>query len=162
MAAVIKIDNMDEISLVANDLEILKKHALAEPLRRSRYCLHTDDQQMVHEMIIAQCCDTYNPPHRHSGKPKSFHMIEGRMKVILFDDDGNVTRSFIMAPPGQGEVAIFRLNRPCYFTVVPLDEVVIVHETVQGPFDPVKKDNASWAPAQHDIEAGLAYLRSLV
>lgn len=161
MAAVLKIENMDEISLRAGDFEELKRHALKEPLRRSRFCLHTDNQQMVHEMIIAQCNDTYNPPHRHSGKPKSFHMIEGKMKVILFDDAGNVTRSFIMAPPGQGEVAIFRLNKPCYFTVVPLDEVVIVHETVQGPFDPVKKDNAPWAPDQHDIEAGLAFLHAI-
>ncbi len=161
MASVLKIENPDVISLCHNDMEELKKNAKNEPLRRSRYCLHTDNTQLVHEMIIAQCYDTYNPPHRHVGKPKSFHMIEGRMKVVLFDDGGNVTNSFVMAPPGSRGVTIFRLNKPCYFTVVPLDDIVIVHETVQGPFDPSKKDNAPWAPPQEDIAAGLEYLSRL-
>lgn len=143
--------NQDDYAIV--DLawiERLKSVALQSPLRRSRLCLHRADDDKLHEMIIALARDCLFQPHRHPVKSESFHMIAGRLVIVIFRDDGTPVRSLLLSPPGQGGVVCYRLCTPTYHAVLPIDEVVVFHETTNGPF--VKNDSilADWAPKPRD------------
>jgi cupin fold WbuC family metalloprotein len=130
-------------------VEQLKAAAAASPLRRARLRLHLDNADAVQEMIIALCRDVLFRPHRHEAKSESFHMIEGDLHVLVFDDEGRVTRNVHMGPPGSGRHYCYRLCRPAWHAIVPKSEFVVFHETTMGPFrQGAAAQFAPWAPAE--------------
>ncbi len=137
---------------------ILKKLAMESPLRRSRICLHEDRTDPLHEMIIAFCQDSYVAPHRHHQKTESFHLIEGQVMIVTFDDAGAPTYRITLGDPASGKPPIYRLNRKLWHTVIPLTEFVILHETTNGPFVRHETDYAAWGPADGDLPAIAAFL----
>jgi cupin fold WbuC family metalloprotein len=143
--------NHDDYAVVDSQwIDRLKSIALHSPLRRSRLCLHRSDDDRLHEMIIALARDCLFQPHRHPIKSESFHMIAGRLIIVIFRDDGTPTRTLLLTPPGEGGVVCYRLCTPAFHAVLPLDEVVVYHETTNGPF--IKNDAvvAEWAPKSGD------------
>ncbi|KKL22706.1 hypothetical protein LCGC14_2432770, partial [marine sediment metagenome] len=86
-------------------IEGLKAKALALPGSGARLCLHRDQTDAVQEMIIVHRKGAYVRPHRHDGQTESFHVLEGRMLVVIFDDEGNVTDRQHVAPSGGDERA---------------------------------------------------------
>src|SRR3990167_7180164 len=89
-AVILKTDKIIEID--KKQIEDLKEKAISAPLGRARICLHQHAEDSVHEMIIAFRRDSYIIPHKHVGKSESFHIIEGKAAVIIFDELGNVER----------------------------------------------------------------------
>src|SRR5438876_482347 len=71
-------------------IDRLKESAIVSPLGRARICLHPQATNLVHEMIIAFRRDSYVIPHKHINKSESFHIIEGKAVVIIFDELGQV------------------------------------------------------------------------
>jgi cupin fold WbuC family metalloprotein len=137
----------DDDALVGPEwIERLKKTALSHPLHRSRLCLHHSDDDHVHEMIIALARDCVFQPHRHLSKSESYHMIDGRMALLTFTDDGMPSYAILFTPPGGGGAVCFRLSKSVYHTVLPLDEVVIFQEVTAGPFKKGEAMLAPWAP----------------
>jgi glucose-6-phosphate isomerase len=139
-----------EINLT--QLEDLKHAASHSPLKRARLCLHRTHDDQVQEMVIAFCRGTYNPPHRHQNKSESFHVIEGELLIIFFDDRGKVTRRIKLGPPNAESTFLYRLSSDLWHTVVPLSEFVIIHETTTGPFVRGATECAAWAPDDSDRE----------
>jgi cupin fold WbuC family metalloprotein len=124
----------DIITIQEIDLEKLKRAAEDAPLRRARYCLHQSHDDKVQEMVIAYCYDSEIPIHRHRGKTESFHIIEGELELLLFDDGGNITKKIKMGPSGSGMPFMFRMSSEYWHSAKLLTNYVIVHETVAGPF----------------------------
>lgn len=144
----------DIIEIDRHQLEELKLSAAAAPLRRARLCLHHSLDNVVQEMVIAFCRDTYNRPHRHRNKTESFHVIEGDLLIIFFDDAGQEIRRLKMGPYGHGQAFLYRLSASMWHTVVPLSEFVIIHETTNGPFIKNETEFAPWGPQDGD-KAGI-------
>ena len=141
--------NRDDVALVGPEwIDKLKSIALQSPLRRSRLCLHRSDDDTLHEMIIAIERSCLFQPHRHPFKTESFHMIEGRLVITIFDADGHVIRSLLMTPPGQGGMICYRMCKPDYHAILPLDPVVVFQETTNGPFVRGEAILADWAPSE--------------
>jgi len=140
----------DIIEINQDHLEQLQRDAETAPLRRARLCLHRDFSDKVHEMVIAFCRDSYCQPHRHGHKSESFHIIAGRLLVVLFDDEGNITRRIEMGPGSSGKTFFYRLNHSIWHCVVPLTEYVYMHETTAGPFVPGENEIAPWSPPEND------------
>jgi cupin fold WbuC family metalloprotein len=156
------IPDQDIIEIRTGQLAALKKAADEAPLRRARLCLHHSHEDAVQEMVIAFHRDTYNRPHRHTGKSESFHVIEGHVAIVFLDDDGGVTRKVYLGPPGSGLPFIYRLSSSRWHTVIPLDEYVIIHETTTGPFEPGQTELASFAPDGADRESAARYIAQLL
>lgn len=128
--------------------------------QRARLCAHPEPTDSLHEMIIGLARGTYIRPHRHAGKSESFHIIEGELEVVLFEDGGAVRDIIRMGPYQSGQVFFYRLMEPCFHTVLVRTPQVLFHETTNGPFDPADTEFATWAPAEGD-PAAWEYLNAL-
>ncbi len=138
----------------------VKESARNEPKRRARLNLHHSEEDQVQEMLIAFCKDSINVPHRHNGKTESIHVMEGRVLVIFFDDSGRVTRRLHLGPPGGRWPSLYRLAAPTWHTVIPLDDMVVIHETASGPFSHDSELPPAWVPKDEDsLRAFIARLR---
>lgn len=124
----------------------LKAAAEASPLRRARVCLHLRPEDAVQEMIIVLCEDVLFPPHRHQNKTESFHIIEGELDLVVFDDEGAPINTLKMGPPGSGKTFCYRLNSPLYHALLLRSSFVVFHETTTGPFTKGDAQFAPWAP----------------
>lgn len=150
--------------VVVNDEQLRKLRELARqaPLRRARLCLHRGVDDTVHEMVIAFATGSYVRPHRHHDKSESFHVIEGRLTVILFDDDGRVMRRIALGPHGSERPYLYRASSPAWHTVLLETDSVILHETTNGPFVPGAAEYAPWEPNPDDPAAISKFLASLL
>jgi cupin fold WbuC family metalloprotein len=143
--------HQDQILQVGDDwLDRLKDAASRSPLRRARLCMHLSDQDRIHEMLIVLCSDVLFRPHRHLHKTESFHIIEGDLHVMVFDDLGNVIRTIHMGPPGSGRVMYYRLSASHWHAILPNSPFVVFYETTDGPFRPDEALFAPWAPEEPD------------
>ncbi len=124
----------------------LQEAAARSPRRRARLCLHRSAAAPVQEMVIAMARGTQVRPHRHGGRSESLDALEGTALVVLLDDAGEVLRRFRLGT-GPGDVRLYRLGAATWHTVIPLTESVVLHEVVEGPFDPADQEFAPWAPA---------------
>ena len=82
-----------EISFIdKNYIKFLKKKVHETKNKRARICLHKNEKDRLHEMIIILSKETYIRPHKHLNKAESLHVIEGTADVIFFNNKGKVTK----------------------------------------------------------------------
>jgi cupin fold WbuC family metalloprotein len=153
----------DAAIVTADDADIaeLKRVAARNPRRRSRLCTHPDPSSGLHEMLIVHHRDAYVRPHKHVGKPESFHLIEGTARVVMFESDGRIRDVLEMAPYGSGKACYYRMPDGLFHTILIGSEWLVFHETTAGPFDPSRTAFPDWAPDGSDAAATENYLRRL-
>lgn len=127
-------------------MQLLKEEAKAAPRERARLCLHQSEEDGVQEMLIVFCRGAQIRPHRTVNKSESIHVVEGRLKMLIFDDAGNVSQSFEMGGPGSGKSFMTRFTSGPWYTYVPLTDFVAIHEISRGPFEPHATVFPEWAP----------------
>ena len=139
--------NQDSILEVGEDwLGRLKQEAAQAPRRRARLCLHMSEEDSIQEMLIVFCRDALVKPHRTLNKSESFHVVEGELRMLMFDDEGRVLQKFDMGPAGSGKVFMSRLSSSPWYTYLPRSEFVVIHEISRGPFEPADTEFPRWAP----------------
>lgn len=141
------------VKIERSDLETLKQSLAASALGRSRICAHKDPADLLHEMLIALARTTYIRPHKHFGKSESFHIIEGQLDVVLFNDAGEISQLIPMGDISSGRIFYYRLSDPVYHTLVIRTELVVLHEITNGPFKREDTVFAPWAPEDKDVVA---------
>jgi cupin fold WbuC family metalloprotein len=143
--------NNENLALVdENWITFLKERASNSLLRRSRLCLHRTHDDPVQQMIIVMCRDVLFRPHRHRAKHESYHMIEGLLDLIFFEDDGRPESAIRMGPLGSGAAFSHRLCVSRFHAVLPLSEFVVVHEITAGPWVEGDAEFGPWAPTDMD------------
>jgi cupin fold WbuC family metalloprotein len=150
-----------DAAIVTADDELiaeLKRLAAQNPRLRSRLCTHPDPSSGLHEMLIVHHRDAYVRPHKHLGKPESFHVIEGSARVIVFENDGRIRDVLDMTPYGQGKLCYYRMPDEVFHSILITSEWLVFHETTAGPFDPSKTAFPDWAPDGGDTAAVKAYV----
>jgi len=145
----------------AGDVAALKEAAAENERRRIRLCAHRSIDDRLHEMVIVHTNATYVRPHKHLGKSESFHVIEGRADVVVFDDEGGVTRVIRMGTFGSGQPFYSRIDEPLFHTLLIRSDVLVFHETTSGPFRRADTVFAPWAPDEGDAAAVTRYLAEL-
>jgi cupin fold WbuC family metalloprotein len=136
------------VRVTAADVALVKAKGTANARRRARLCAHPGPDDALHEMLIVLDRGTYVRPHRHVGKSESFHVIEGELDVVLFDDDGSTRDVVRMGPYGAARAFFYRLMEPCYHTVLVNTPLALFHETTNGPFRRAGTEFAPWSPAE--------------
>ena len=143
MSTVIR-NNHDTIYIDKKKLDELKILAQKDPNKRARICLHKNDEEMVQEMIIAFCKDSYIRPHRHIDKSESYHIIEGRIEIIFYNDNGIEIDKVVLSDKIDEHPFLFRISNSAWHTVVPKSDFVIIHEVTKGPFNKNSSEFADW------------------
>jgi cupin fold WbuC family metalloprotein len=145
-----------------NLLDRLSAQAKGSPRLRRNLNLHASYDEPCQRLLNALEPGTYVRPHRHLAKPKPecFIGVRGRMALILFDEQGGITRTLLFGPD---EAAVGAdLPAGVWHSVVCLAEGSVFFETKPGPYVPMTdKDLAPWAPAEGSAEAA-AYLARLM
>jgi cupin fold WbuC family metalloprotein len=134
--------------------------AKTSPRRRMNHNFHGSPDAAVHRFLNVLTRETYVQPHRHLDPPKheSFLVLEGRIAVFVFSDDGGVLSSWIMGDEIKG----IDLPAGVWHTVVAVTETSVCYEVKPGPWNPASdKEFAPWAPAEGHPSAG-EYRRRLL
>jgi cupin fold WbuC family metalloprotein len=139
------------------ELIFIRQQALSSPRQRARICAHRRSEDLLHEMFIALSKQTYIQPHRHRQKSESFHIVEGEVDVVLFEDDGAIHEIVCLGPVGTGRACFYRLDSLRYHTLVIRSELLVMHEVTNGPFDRRLTEYAPFAPGEEDPELVIDY-----
>jgi cupin fold WbuC family metalloprotein len=127
----------------------------------SRYNLHASPASSLHSMVILQPFGAYRKPKKHLGKPKIYHIVDGEMVVVIFEEDGSVRAAHHLA---SDKVLVIHVEADCYHTNMALTPQAVYHEVTVGPFERASADRvfASFAPDDSEQERGLEYVREAV
>lgn len=136
------------VQIRKDDLQILSGRLPNSENGRVRICAHGSDNDAVHEMLILLSLGSFVRPHKHPAKSESFHVIEGKADVIIFDDQGNITDVIRMGGYHSGLPFFYRLARALFHTIIVRTETVLIHETTNGPFVQSETIYAPWAPCK--------------
>ena len=143
------------VTLTSDDIVDLKERASRNIRRRIRVCAHQNVNDPVHEMLIVMARGCYIRPHRHVGKSESFHIIEGAIDLVVFDDVGVVTEIVRLGDYSSGDPFYYRGQGDVYHTVRVRSEYAVFHESTNGPFRREDSPAAPWSPEEAD-SAGVA------
>ena len=149
------------VRLEARDIEFLKERARCSKRKQMRLCAHKDIDDKLHEMLIVHSKETYVRPHKHLNKTESFHVIEGLVDVILFDERGKIVEVIRMGDYLSGCEFYYRISDPYYHTLLIRSEVLVFHETTNGPFRRSDTIFAPWAPDESETVDQKEYMEQL-
>lgn len=141
------------------EIAFLKKQAKISPRKRARICAHKTNDDALHEMVIVISADSYIHPHRHVGKSESFHIVEGEVDVVVFDDTGKLSEVIQLGAPASGRCFYYRLSESAFHTLLIRSDYLIVHEVTNGPFDRDRTVLATFAPTEDREEEARAYMQ---
>ena len=142
-------------------VELIKQSAEKNSRGRARICAHREPTDTLHEMMIAIRSDSYIRPHRHHQKVESFHLLEGSVDVVVFDDDGSISEVIELSIEGN---FFYRLDSPKYHTLLIHSPLLVMHEITNGPFDEALSDWGSFSPSEGstDVNNYVSQLRTQV
>jgi cupin fold WbuC family metalloprotein len=130
--------------------------------KRIRLCTHKDVDDEVHEMLIVHAKDTYVRPHKHVNKIESFHVIEGKVDIVLFKEDGGIMDAVQMGDYLSGYDFYHRISFPYYHTLIIRSDVLVFHETTNGPFKRTDTIFPVWAPDEKDFSGQKEFMSNLI
>lgn len=150
---IVRVDNQD--------IKFFKEQAGYNERKRMRLCTHKDIADKVHEMLIVHQKDVYIRPHKHLNKTESFHIIEGSVDVIVFDEEGDIIEIIRMGDYLSGCEFYYRISDPYYHTLLIRSDFLVFHETTNGPFKRSDTIFAPWAPDENDKAARTKFIEEL-
>ncbi len=143
-------------------LDQVSTRAKSSERLRTNHNFHSTPADTLHRMLIAVEPFSYVCPHKHENpdKREAFIILRGKMLVVEFDHQGNITSHTIL-DAHSGNFGV-ELPPATYHTIVALAPDTVVYEVKDGPYE-VKTDKgfAPWAP-QEGSEECQTYLRQLL
>ncbi|MEY3202018.1 MAG: hypothetical protein RIR70_1568 [Pseudomonadota bacterium] len=132
--------------------------AKASPRLRKNHNFHLTDEATSHRLLNAIEPGSYVMPHRHldAAKDETMIVLRGRLGVVLFDDEGVITHTAILAPSGE-QVGV-NIPHGTWHSVLALESGTVFFEAKAGPYLPLSEPEiAPWAPRENEpLEADYA------
>lgn len=149
------------VEVDSNFLETLKDKSRSNKNGKIRLCTHKENSDPIHEMLIVHSKKTYVRPHKHLNKIETFHVIEGKADVVIFDENGGIKKLVSLGDYASKSVFYWKMSEAYYHTVLINSEFFIFHEITNGPFNKNDVIFPSWAPEGNNEAAQKAYLKNL-
>ncbi|MEM6886247.1 MAG: WbuC family cupin fold metalloprotein [Verrucomicrobiota bacterium] len=134
---------------------INKRRRIMLPIQRS-------EAAPVQRLLNIMQPGSYVQPHRHP-RPQAIelaHVLQGAMRVWIFDDTGNVLQTRCCTA-GSTE-SLVDLEPDIWHSFAALEPDTVILEIKGGPYDKSRdKIFAPWAPVETESEA-TAYLKALL
>ena len=120
-------------------LDSVSKQAKESPRLRMNYNLHEKLTDSTHRFFNAMEPGTIVPIHRHRYCAVSFILVMGKMRVVLYDDDRNVTEDSILSAGGDN----YGIHIPTgvWHWVEILEPDTVTFEVKEGPYEPLKEED---------------------
>lgn len=142
-------------------LSLLSVAALANPRLRKNLNMHPSDDSCCHRFFNAIEPGSYIRPHRHLdfNKDETLIIIRGAIGVFLFNEDGSIESSAILAAGGGSVAADIPHGR--FHCAISLSPGTVFFEAKAGPYLPLTSDEQpAWAPIENSEEVEM-YLQNL-
>jgi cupin fold WbuC family metalloprotein len=146
------------VEIGPHEVAFLKDKLPRAPRGRVRLCAHSSNADLLHEMFIALAKTTYVRPHRHLAKSESFHIVEGLVDVVILDERGGIVEIIELGDAATGRNFYYRLSSPAFHTLLIRSDILIIHETTNGPFRQEDAMVADWAPSEADLPTSRDYM----
>lgn len=99
-----------------------------------RICLHEGTDSAFHEMAIVHKKGGVFKPHKHLAKDESYHMIDGVMRIEIFDEPGRLVETIRLGAAGTGLPFWIRIRPGIWHATIPETDFAVFHEARPGPF----------------------------
>src|SRR3989338_4065279 len=153
--------NESLVHLGQAEVRYLKDRVMQSERKRIRICTHKNGDALLQEMFIAVARESYIRPSKHVHKEESMHVIEGLANLVFFDETGHITKAIEMGDRSSGRSFYCRTPESIYHTLLIHSDLLVYHESTQGPFRRTDTFFPSWAPDERDGIAVRAYLERL-
>jgi cupin fold WbuC family metalloprotein len=153
------INNIERIN--KKNIEEFKQLSSKNQRKRIRLCAHHNKNELIHEMLIVHERGVYVRPHKHPEKSESTHIIEGVVDVVIFDDYGHIEDVIRMGDYASGNIFYYRMATPLYHTLIIRSDILVFHETTNGPFNKLDTVFPSWAPLGDNEQYVVDYMNKL-
>lgn len=141
------INNRENLLFVNPEMvENIKEEARKSSRLIARLLMHLSHEDPVQEMLIAMCRGCAVTPNRALGRSESLQVVEGEILLIMFNENGRVIQKVEMGSSMSGKPFLYRFTSTPWHTMVPLTEMVVVHESLQGPFVQSSQPMPEWIP----------------
>jgi cupin fold WbuC family metalloprotein len=106
----------------------------------ARICLHQSAEDTFHQMLILEWRGKSFPAHRHPTKSEGYHVLHGRMDVLLYAEDGVLRRRYELSV----ENPIARVGPQTFHALEIVSTYALYLESKSGPF--VRESDKIMAP----------------
>lgn len=131
----------------------ISEESIKSPRNRANKIFHKYEDK-VQRMIQVLQPNTYAQPHRHKNpdKVEIFVILEGRMGVVEFDNQGKIRQSIIL-DRSLGNYSA-EIAPGTWHSIFCLEKNTSMVEILEGPYEEMShKKFAPWAPKEGSPEA---------
>ncbi|MBL8533653.1 MAG: WbuC family cupin fold metalloprotein [Betaproteobacteria bacterium] len=140
----------NQVTLIGDDLLDQTSHEARRSARgRKNLNFHAAEDAPCNRLLNAVEPGSYVQPHRHldPAKDETFIVLRGAFGLVLFDDEGTVTRAVLLRAGGN----LVGANVPhgVFHTVLSFEPGSVFFESKAGPYRPLEdQERAQWAPKE--------------
>ena len=139
------------IVLSSDDLKELKRLASINVRSRIRLCAHRSPNDGLHEMFIVHYQNCYVRPHKHLQKVESILVLEGEVDLVIFNEDGSIRQIHELGAVDSGKYFYHRLPAEIFHMLIVRSNLLVFHESTEGPFLRENTVFPDWAPAEQGM-----------
>ena len=139
------------VVLSSDDLKELKRLASINIRSRVRLCAHRSPNDSLHEMFIVHYKNCYVRPHKHLKKDESILVLEGEVDLVIFNEDGSIRQINELGALVSGKYFYQRLPAETFHMLIVRSNLLVFHESTEGPFLRENTVFPDWAPAVEGI-----------
>jgi cupin fold WbuC family metalloprotein len=134
-----------------NFIDELILTAEKSPRRRAHHTIHEVNDDPIQRLFVALAPGTYFQPHRHTNKKELVIVLQGKLGMLVFDDNGKVLERYELTP---GVMSALEHPVGNWHSCVALEPRTVFIEVKPGPFIPTSpEDFAQWAPREGSPQA---------
>ena len=120
-------------------LDQVSKEAKESPRLRMNYNLHSSLDSKVQRLLNGLEPGTILPIHRHVDTEETYILLRGRINIMFYDSDKNMTNEFILDPL-NGSYGV-NIPQGQWHTLEVLESDSMIFEVKEGPYKPFDKND---------------------
>lgn len=120
-------------------LDSITQKAKESPRLRMNHNLHDSLDSKVQRLFNALEPGTILPIHRHQNTDETYILIRGKIEVMFYDDDKNITDRLVISQ----EDGTFGVHIPkgTWHTLDVLESGSVIFEVKEGPYQPISEND---------------------
>lgn len=122
------------VALNMQSIFLMKELALYRGVPVFRVCLHENDDEEIHEMLMMHTRPVLVGPLKQDKKSLSYHMLDGVVDISLHDDTGTCNRTIRVNSNDSFSGRFVRLRANIFRSIQTISQYSIFLEVASGPF----------------------------